>query len=62
VARDGRVGPTPRLPASLGIGAYTLRPYPSYNLCPLATNPRNIRYYTLPYGSVYAPNGVPPVA
>ena len=46
------MGPTPRHSASLGIGAYTLRPYLSYNLCPLATNPRNIRYHTLRYRGV----------
>jgi hypothetical protein len=50
------VGPTPRHSASLEIGAYTLRPYLSYNLCPLATNPRNIRYHTLLYRGVYALN------
>ena len=50
------MGPTPRHSASLGIGAYTLRPYLSYDLYPLATKSRNIRYHTLRYRGVYAPN------
>ena len=40
------MGPTPRHSASMGIGAYRLWPYLSYDLYPLATNPRNIRYHT----------------
>ncbi len=40
----------------MGIGAYRLWPYLSYDLYPLATNPRNIRYPTLLHRGVYAPN------
>ncbi len=39
-----------------GDRAYTLPPYLSYDLCPLAINLRNIRYHTLRYRGVYAPN------